>query len=39
MVLWHDVIHRQGPLVWSLLSNSPPRSTRTGPWRIGEAGL
>ena len=32
MVAGHDGVQLQGPLVRSLLSNSPPRSTRTGPW-------
>ncbi len=34
----HDGVHLQGPLVRGLPSNSLPRSTRSGSWRIGEPG-
>ncbi|MCX5949952.1 MAG: hypothetical protein NT158_01950, partial [Cyanobacteria bacterium] len=32
----HDGVYLQGPLLRDLPSNSPPRSIRSGPWRIGE---
>jgi hypothetical protein len=36
LVPGHDGVYLQGPLVRDLPSNSPPRSIRSGPWRIGE---
>jgi hypothetical protein len=35
----HDVVHLQGPLMRGLLTNSPPRSIRSGPWQGGAPGL